>query len=226
MKRRLFAAFVLSFALVLSACEYDNYAPPTSLLEGQVTYEGEALGVRQRAIDLELWETKDYALNDYIPLNLHQDGTFSAMLYSGDYQLVVKPDNGPWVGNTDTISVHVAESDNSVEVPVTPFFTIQNEEFTVSDTTITATVDIEQVVEDSELETVGLYIGSTQFVSSVNNISSTTMSGDAVTSMEGVELTVHVPPEEQDREYVFARVGVKTSGVGELIYTQVQQVEL
>ena len=63
------------FVLILVGCEYDNYDPPRSFLTGTVTYNGNPVGVRSGATQLELWQ-HGYQLFEKIPVYIAQDGTF------------------------------------------------------------------------------------------------------------------------------------------------------
>lgn len=223
MKRPLGLA-LLALVLFLPACAYDNFEPPESLLEGTVVYEGEPVGVRQRGVNFELWEP-GYQLDGFINVNIHQDGTFTSELFNGRYKLVRT--EGPWVTNTDTINVEV-NGDQSIEVPVTPFFVLRNTNIALSGSTVSATFDVEQVVGDAELESVALFINDRQFVDNTGpgNVANTSLAAADLSSMSGIELSVEVPGSLQGEESVFARIGVKTVGTPEMLYSQVQKLEL
>jgi hypothetical protein len=53
-------------------------------------------------VQLEIWQ-KGYQLYTSIPVYVTQDGTFSAVLFDGNYKLVSKSGNGPWVSKQDTV---------------------------------------------------------------------------------------------------------------------------
>lgn len=225
MRRALFIAYVLSCSCLLAACDFDNFEPPQSTLEGVVVYQGEPVGVRQHAVELELWEP-GYELRDYIPVNVHQDGTFSARLFSGEYKLVRK--EGPWVINTDTISVEVSGA-TSIEVPVTPFFVIQNGEISLNGSTVTAIFDVVQVVDDRNLQNVALFVNTTQFVglTGSGNIASARLTAEDLSDLNGIELSLDLTSQQlEDQGAIFARIGVKTEGVQDLLYSQVEKIEL
>ena len=211
-------------ALVLSACAYDSFEPPESTLEGVVMYEGEPVGVRQNGVDFELWEP-GYQLDGFIAVNVHQDGTFTSRLFDGRYKLVRK--EGPWVTNTDTINVDLNGS-QTIEVPVTPFFVLQNENITLNGSTVSATFDVEQIVSDAELQSVALFINSRQFVDATGpgNVAAAFLDAADVTDLSGIELSLDVPSDQHNQEAIFARIGVQTVGTPELLYSQVQKIEM
>lgn len=222
MKRLFFA--LLAFTLFPIACAYDNFEPPESTLKGTVVYEGEPVGVRQNGIDFQLWEP-GFELDGFITVNVHQDGTFSSKLFNGTYKLVRK--NGPWVVNTDTINVEI-NGDRTISVPVTPFFVIRNENIASSGTKVGATFDVERIVGDAELQSVALFINSRRFVdlTGSGNVASVSLGAEEISDLSGIELSVEVPEDQQGQGEIFARVGVKTVGVQELLYSQVQRIEL
>jgi hypothetical protein len=222
MKTFVYAGFLLATTL-FSACKYDNYDPPASTLTGRVTYQNQPVGVRTNGVQLELWQ-RGYQLFTKIPVYVNQDGSFSASLFDGDYKLVRLRGNGPWVDNTDTINVQVRGT-TQVDVPVQPYFTINSPTFQRSGTNLTATGQINQVVSGRTVEQVTLYVGTTQFVDATNNAGSTRLSGTALADLsKPLSLSLAKPAGVSGTAYM--RLGVKTAGVAELLYTPVQLVTL
>lgn len=224
MKFRLIT-FVMAMVVVLSGCEYDNHEPPKAMLTGQVVYQDQAIGVRASGVQLELWQP-GYPVLQKIPVFVDQEGAFSAMVFDGSYKLTLLRGNGPWADNTDTIDVEVRGA-TVVEVPVQPFYLIENESFQSSGDAITATLDAEEVTPGAQVERVTFYIGTTTIVDANNFAAATDIWGpDAEALSAPLSLSINLPGELAGREYVFARVGVKMAGVQEMIYSPVQKVEL
>lgn len=208
---------IASLLLVLVAgCKKDNYKKPKSTLTGRVVYDKNALGVRSNGVQVELWQ-HGYALFSKIPVYVGQDGAFSAILFNGDYKLVLRQGNGPWLDNADSVDVRVNGS-TSVDVTVKPYFIISNASFAKSGTQLTATVTVQQINNNLPLESVNLYIGNTNIVDQVNNIRSVSATPD-ISGMVNLQMTLPA-----DAAY-FARVGVKTAGVAEQVYSAVQEVK-
>lgn len=222
---RRIAFLPLLLATSLAACEFDNYAPPESTLEGRVVYQGQPVQVRENAIQLELWQD-GYALRSAIPVYVRQDGTFSAKLFNGDYKLVRKQNNGPWQNSSDTILVQLHDA-QTVDVPVQPYFVIQNAAIQRSGNSLTATFGVQQLVPGRAVERIAVYVGSTQFVDSRYNAARTerAITGNSAVGASN-SISVDLASVAQNRDYVFARVGVKTTGVEEMIYTPVQKIQL
>jgi hypothetical protein len=164
MRKAIGIALLLAAA---SACEFDNFAPPQSQLTGRVVHEGETVHVRQNAVELELWQD-GYELNEAIPLHVHQDGTFAALLFDGAYKLARKRDNGPWMNDPDTMRIELRGS-LTLDVPVEPYFLIENASIAREGSVLTGTFAVRQIVADRSVERIALYVGTTRFVDSRYN---------------------------------------------------------
>jgi hypothetical protein len=219
-------SFIIGIVVVLlAACKKDNFDPPESWITGKVVYNNLPLGVRSNGVQLELWQ-RGFANFSKIPVYVAQDGTFSANVFDGDYKLTRLKGNGPWADNTDTIDVSVRGS-AVVDVPVDPFFIIRNETFSRTGTTINTSFNLQRVNTSRALEAVRLYIGATTIVDQNNNAANAQKAASAVTDLtQPVTLSLNVPASLANRDYVFVRVGVKTSGVGEWLYSMPQKIAL
>ena len=119
---------LLCCLLAISSCRYDNYDEPQSLLTGRVIYDGEPVCVRAGGAEFVLYQD-GYALHNSIPVYVNQDGTYSAVLFDGEYKLV-RMGNAPWERPTnDTILIEV-HGNTVQDIPVTPYFVIKNASFT------------------------------------------------------------------------------------------------
>lgn len=206
-----------SLLLILSAgCKKDNFEKPKSTLTGRVVYDKNALGLRSNGVQVELWQ-HGYALFSKIPVYVGQDGAFSAILFDGDYKLVLRQGNGPWLDNADSIDVKVSGSTN-VDITVRPYFIINNVSYVKSGTQLTATVSVQQINNNLPLEAVNLYIGKTNIVDQVNSIKSVSATPD-LSGAFTLQMTLPA-----DAAY-FARIGVKTAGVAEQVYSNVLEVK-
>jgi hypothetical protein len=210
-------------AASLAACEFDNFSPPESTLQGRIVFQGQPVNVRQNAIQLELWQD-GYALRREIVVHVAQDGSFSAALFDGTYKLVRKQNNGPWENNSDTIQFDIRRS-HTIDVPVNPYFIIRNDNLQRNNSILTAIFDVEQVVQSREIERIALYVGTTSFVDSRYNAAK--LEHAATNSALGTNtLSLDLSSVVQNLDYLFARIGVKTRGVEEMIYTATKKIDL
>lgn len=225
MKIKFLSGIALGLVVVLPACKKDNFKPPSSTLSGQVVYQGQPLGVRSNGVQLELWQS-GYQLFSKIPVYINQDGKFSAALFDGDYKLTRLKGNGPWVDNTDTINVHVGGA-TTVDVPVQPFFIIKTQTFQKAGSAITANVKVDQIISTAKIERVSFFIGSTVLVDANIKEGFDDKSGTALADLsQNISLSITPSTALVSKGYVYCRVGVKTAGVPELVYSPVQKVQL
>ena len=225
MKRLFFPVIAFLFVVMLTGCEKDNFKAPSSTLTGRVVYQGQSLGVRSDGVQLELWQP-GFQLFTKIPIFVAQDGTFSASLFDGNYKLTRLRGNGPWADNSDTINVQV-RGNAVVDVPVDPYFILKNETIQKNGNDIRATVTLQQVNTTKGLELVRIFLFGTTIVDHVNQVATGTVNASAITDMtQPVNLSVAIPASLAGKDYVYARIGVKTVGVPEYLYTQPQRISL
>lgn len=211
-------------ALLFTGCAYDNFSEPTATLSGRIVYDGELVGVRTNGPQLELWED-GHELSALFPVHIAHDGTFSAVLFDGEYKLVRKA-NSPWLPQlTDTIIINV-NGHTEVDVPVEPYFTLSNLSLQQADNEIRANFSLNQIVETANLDNVYLYFGKNILIDDVRHNHKVTMPLDGIT-IDGVNnFSAEIPENLQNLGYIFVRIGVQSSASGELYYSQVQKIDL
>ena len=211
---------------VLAGCDFnvfDNYDEPNATLTGRLVYQGNPVGLRSNGVQLQLWQP-GYELNQSIPIYVGQDGTFSARLFDGDYRLNLVAGNGPWLDSPDTIQVQV-RGEAQVDVPVMPYYTIQNPDTRFVSGAIESTFTIGSVTTSRAVEYVGLYVSTTSFVDRNNMSVRLERPRSAIPSLAApITLSVTLPPNLAQRNDVHARIGVKTVGVAELLYSPVEKI--
>lgn len=223
MKRKILSIAILVSFIVLAGCEYDNYDAPGSKLTGTVMYNGSPVGVRSGATQLELWQY-GYQLRSKIPVNIAQDGTFSATLFDGNYKLV-RLAGAPWQSQTDSVDVTVNGS-TSINVDVTPFYTLTNESFTVSNGVLNSSVKVNKI-GSAAITSLTLYVGVTNIVDANNNSQSVTMNAAALADLSTAKTqSITLNAANAARKYVYARIGVLSAGSAERYYTPVQKITL
>lgn len=220
----LYTCLALSI-LFMAACKTDNFDAPKSKLTGRIIYNNEQIPVRSNGVQLELWQ-RGYQLFTKIPVHVAQDGTFSAELFDGNYNLVLLRGNGPWVDNTDSIKVTVKGNTN-IDMPVNPYFIIKNLTAAKNGNAINATFNIEHINTTKTLERVRLFISKTNILDNVNNDGNVEILAANIANItQPISLSINIPSALTSKDYVFVRVGVKTNGVGEYIFSQPQQISI
>lgn len=225
MKIRFFLTLIAAVVMFAAGCKHDNYEEPNSVLSGRVMYNGQPVGVRTNGPQLELWQD-GFALKTLIPVYMNHDGTFSASLFNGTYKLVRKG-NSPWLQqSTDTMIVQVNGKTN-VELPVTPYFVIKNDSYSLANNVVTANFTVDKVVASSNnLQFVKLYLGSNLLTDEVRKEHSVNANVSTLILGANSTLTATIPDNLKKLPYIFVRIGVKSAATGEYSYSQVQKVSL
>lgn len=226
MKLRLYiySALLLLITAGISSCKKDNYEAPKSTLSGRVVFQGQPVGLRSNKVQLELYQ-RGYAFFTKIPVFIDQNGHFSAILFDGDYKLTRVAGTGPWVTQTDSISIKVS-GNTVVDVPVNPYSVVSNVTYQRTGTTIAANITVNKVQATSQIEAVRLYLFRTTLVDDTNNDAVTSVAGTAVTSGQPFTANVTIPASLTSADAVYVRVGVKTIGVEDMAFSLPFKVQL
>ena len=219
--RRYLNVALLSSVIVVSSCGLDNYDAPESKIVGRVVYNGQPVGVRGtgEAVQLQIFQD-GYELRNPVPVYVTQDGTFEATLFDGEYKLVTRNNNGPWVNTRDTTVVNVRGTAN-VDIEVTPLFALSNVALTLSGNNVNAAFQINQVTAGWNIDYAMILVGRTIFVDDV----SYTARLDLRDLETGVSLTEQFDLSNNNDfnrgQPLYARVGVRAAGKDQAIYSQV-----
>jgi hypothetical protein len=225
MKTKIFAFLAMAGWVMLTGCEKDNRLQPKSFLQGRIVHDGQTIGLRSNGVQLELWQ-RGYQLFTKIPVHIQQDGTFSASLFDGNYKLVRLRGNGPWVDNSDSIDIQLKGS-MELDVPVTPYFVFKNDTYQKGEKAVSATFNLQQTNTSRQIERVNLYVGTTTILDANNNAGNVQkVAADLTDLTKTLTLTAPLSATLAAREYVFVRLGVKTAGVGEMLYGAPQKIQL
>lgn len=222
MKRKILYYILIIPVIFFAGCELDNYDPPSSPLTGRLVYNGQPVEIRQGIDVLQLLQP-GYENSNAIPIRVQQDGSFSSLLFDGTYQLIRVAGNGPWTHVPDTMEIEVRGA-TTVDVPITPFFSVADVDFTVTDGVLTASCRVTQHV-DRQLEAVVLLVGRRALLDHMYRITESRIPGAQVTLDEQITLSQTLTTDQlASQPYLFARIGVKAVGHPEYIYSPVWEV--
>lgn len=212
---------LLPAIVAVSSCGLDNYDAPESKLLGRVVYNGEPIGVRGtgEAVQLQLYQD-GYELRNPIPVYVAQDGSFEAKLFDGEYKLVTRNNNGPWVNDRDTTVVNVKGTAN-VEVEVTPFYTLSNVQLSLSGSNANASFQINEVAGGSDIEYVMILVSKTSFVDDVSYTARVDINDVAAGSTVTGSIDLTNNSDFESGRALYARVGLRPVGKDQAIYSQV-----
>lgn len=226
-------AIFIALALVFFSCKKDNYPPPSSTLSGKIVYKGEALNVQQDQVWFELWQ-EGFGKRGSFNFPIRQDGVFSAILFDGEYKLVIPNHEGPFLfkslpnGQPDTTLLQVS-GNKTMDIEVTPFYIIRNPKMSVSGKTVNTTFGLEKIITDAnakDVDFVVLAINKTSFVSDhgEENIARTVKVAADIANMGNIQLSVNIPDIVPAQNYVFARIGVRIRDREDMLYSAIQKL--
>lgn len=234
MKFKIQYMFLLALLIGASACKKDNYDAPSSTLKGRLVYKGEEIGLEFNQVPFELYQP-GFGRTGAMAATFAQDGTYSSLLFDGNYKLIIPNGQGPFqwkqnaAGGRDTLAVTVS-GNQTLDLEATPYFLVRNVVYTATTaTSISATFRADQIITDASaksIERINLYINKTQFVSGADNIASSEIAGGAITNPALINLSVTVPSITPTQNYVFARIGLKIAGVEDMIFSPLQKIQL
>jgi Protein of unknown function (DUF3823) N-terminal domain/Domain of unknown function (DUF3823_C) len=228
--------YVLAFAATIFSCKKDNYPQPNSLLSGRLVYQGDSIEVEKNAVHFQIYQ---YGFGKVGPVSTDEtfaeDGTYSAILFDGDYKIIIPNGDGPFLwkktaaGDPDSLSVTV-KGNQTLDLEVTPYYLIKAQQIAAVGTdSISATGMATKIITDSvnakDIEYVALYVNKTQFVAGSTSIASYTLPASAITNMNSIQLGVHIPALVPAQSYVFARIGLKIANVEDLIFSPLQKIQ-
>ena len=220
---------LLALILAATSCKKDNFEAPSSTLTGKIHYQGEAIQVEYNRVPFELYQF-GFGKIGSIAGTFTQEGTYSMVLFDGQYKFIVPNDQGPFLWNRtaggapDSLDITVAGS-QALDIEVTPYYMIRTPQLTAASGKVTGTFKIEKIVVNAsarEVENVTLYINKTQFVSEGdNNVARASMNAADITDPNNVTMELAIPNIVPTQSYVFARIGLKIEGVEDRIYSPV-----
>jgi hypothetical protein len=230
--------YLILLAIVIAAvsCKKDNYKAPGSTLSGRLTYNGDSVGVEYNQVPFQLYQP-GYKLTTPIGGTFNDDGTYSVVTFDGNYKFTIQANQGPFrwkelaVGR-DTVRINLA-GDQTVNIEVTPYYMVRQLKTSVVGSTrvVTANFNIEKVITDPALakniQTVSLFINKTTHVSNAagESVAKTDIAGGTLpTNLNNITVTATMPAFVPTQNYVFARIGVRISGVEDWYYSPVRKL--
>jgi len=217
--------------LTVMSCKKDNYDPPSVTLTGRLVYNGESIGVEYDKVNFELYQY-GFGKVGAIGSTFKQDGSYSMLLFNGEYKMIIPNGQGPFQwkqktqGGPDTVVINLNGNQN-VDLPVTPYYMIRNPQITAGGGKVNATFSIEKIITDAtarNIENVSLYINKTQFVSGTDNNGAAGINGGDITNPASVNLSVNIPDMAPAQNYVFARIGLKIDGLDDRIFSPLVKI--
>jgi len=229
--------------VVLTSCEYDNYASPSIQFTGRIVYQGEPVCVKSSSghdinnanVYFNLFEPGWQKSNMPIRVVVNQDGSFSSLLFSANYKMVMPAGVGPYVASSDTTAITI-DGKKAMDIDVTPYYMVRNPSYSMSGGTVTATFKIEKIITDAraqDIQSVYLYINRLLTTDDSNNIAFTELSGNSITDMNNITMQVKMPDLSSlglgistNQTTIFARIGVSINNVNSMLFSPVEEITI
>lgn len=231
---RLYALILCTLTLGLSSCstEIDNWDYPSSTIAGQFLYKGQPIQIIGTASDatssniIQLHQVGPQWDQGFVKMFAREDGTYTIETFDGDYYLNITPGRGPWLPSADTLRLTLNGESKGINFNVTPYFWISDYSSTYKDSVFSATFNLEKVVPDATLEKVVINLGNTTIVDNTSKIYEKSFNalttGANTISLDLKSLSASDKSNLRKTGFVFARIGVKTKNVTDLIYSKVE----
>src|SRR5690606_24155158 len=113
---------------------------------------------------------------------------------------------------------------NSLDIAVQPFYTVSAARFSRSGSQLDASFQVNSINPVRAVEMVAVYVGRTAILDAVRNEANLIVSGAELDLSSPIGLSINLPASLSGRD-VYVRVGVKTAGVQELIYSTVEHLQ-
>jgi len=161
---------------LLQSCGKDNQVSyPSSIIKGAITYNGQPVRLMSSNNQLNSGVATQN-LNTLVlrqtgpqPLSLgdnrifaNNDGTFSTNTFDGEYE--IRPNTGRCPFQDFTPIPVSLKGEQTVNIPVTPYFWVSNYQTTFVDSVFTATFKLDRLVNTAALQEVRVYFNTTSKV--------------------------------------------------------------
>lgn len=236
-------AFVGILCMIFTGCTKDNYSSPGTWLTGRLVYQGESFYMdgyysNDKPDEVIQFYQDGYGKYGAWGIRVKEDGTFSNLLFNGEYKLTVRGNTTypfEWTGwpkkedgTLDTMYVNLKGNTEIPDIEVTPYFEINDIEM-AGGVFITATFTLKEILPDAgvNIEKVCLYVGPTNIVTSSPKMIHTDVSNIDINA----PITIRMPVAQYRqyannfRDYCYARIAVKTDKSERMLWSSTHKVE-
>jgi hypothetical protein len=230
--------FISCFLFV--ACEKDNYDPPATEFVGKLSYNGKPVpwnGNTETPAEAEIIQLYQDGFGKYAPINVRvtDDGTFKALLFNGEYKMIMRNMQYPFVfeswplnanGGLDTI-YFTLNGKKEMDINVKPYFEINDIKSAVEGTNIVTTFNLNEVVPGAKVRAVYAYLHPTI---SVNKGTPLNQKLENIDVSKPISIKIGVSSYRSRyinnfREYGFLRIAVELDKATEYMWSEIIQVD-
>jgi hypothetical protein len=185
--------------------------------------------VQSQQVTFRLYQT-GFKEHSPIIVDVAPDGSYHALLFDGNYQLIFPSGQGPFIQNTESDTLDVKVKGNTEQnIKVLPYYMINEPKPSISDSTVSVDFSLKQIITDNrakDIQFVVLYIGKTRFTNDQNNVVSEQINGSQIADMSSINLSADVPELTPAQDFVYAHIGVKIQNVEDMLFSEVVKLQL
>ena len=216
---RLFSCITL---VSCSLYELDNQDPPKSEVYGNLVYNGQVVPVKNGQIPLNFYQDS-YKGNGNFQVMPSQDGKINALLFDGEYKIILASNQGAYEENATPYILNV-KGKTELNWEITPFFFVNKATYNYANKQITAKVDISKISQTRDLEFVSIIVSKSIICDRINKEKEFILNASDISNLSDIHITGDLSDWKND--YCFVRIGVKSVGNTFYNYSQVQRIEL
>jgi len=230
----------VSAIFLFIACEKDNYDPPKTEFSGKLSYNGKALpwnGNTETPAEAEIIQLYQDGFGKYAPINVRvaDDGSFKALLFNGEYKMIMKNIKYPFVfedwssngtGNLDTI-MFTLKGKKEFDIKVKPYFEINDIKPAIEGTKISTTFNLKEIVPGAGVTAVYVYMHTNVNVNKGTPLNQKVENPD-ISGPISVKLPISGYRSKyinNFRDYGYIRVAVQLNNADEYLWSEVIKVE-
>lgn len=244
-KKSINIIILYSLLFLFCGCEKDNYPEPETWLTGRLVYKGEPFYMdgyynnTDKPDDVIQFFQDGYGkYGGGWGFRVKEDGTLSALLFKGDYKLVVRDGTYPfeWTGwpktadnKLDTMRISINKNTVLPDIEVTPYFEINDVEVS-GGADIKASFTLREVLPEAgaKAEQVFLYVGPSQLITSSPKFIHVDSDNPGI----GQPISMQMPLSQYRegytnnfRTYCYVRIAVKTDKSSRFLWSKAYKIE-
>ena len=217
--------YILFSCITLVSCslyELDNQDPPKSEVYGNLVYNGQVVPVKNGQIPLNFYQDS-YKGNGNFQVMPSQDGKINALLFDGEYKIILASNQGAYEENATPYILNV-KGKTELNWEITPFFFVNKATYNYANKQITAKVDISKISQTRDLEFVSIIVSKSIICDRINKEKEFILNASDISNLSDIHITGDLSDWKND--YCFVRIVVKSVGNTFYNYSQVQRIEL
>ncbi len=223
MKRKTYIALAaLPCIFAMGGCGLDNYEEPSSTLTGKIVYQGEPLGLRHGKVVFDLYQ-EGYEKNEPIKVHVAGDGSFSALLFDGDYRMTATDNNGPWLNSSGEMKFTLTGS-KYLEYEVDPYYLLSDVAIVFDGAQVRAVCSVAKIAGDKNAQRLFLCVSPRKFIDD-QSYSYIARKNQMPVNIGVNSINLDISDIAESNDVLYARLGLQIAGVAECIYSDVIQIK-